>query len=514
MTIAYTSIDDVFKDMNLYMYTKKGGVLNLSMFPLLAKNRFIWMVNNWKTLYTNFKNVANGDENLESILSDFNSDVNSYILGSTVNIFNDIQKIRRYSIFLGTISLNSMGLTPSESVSVSNEITRAVQFSIADFKSMLSFNKQYISDYEGSIGLSDQDALNALGLTSSQQTNIATLNDLENIETIIELNKYISSAIYSLRQTADRPPNLTRIANSNINSDVGMQLIDGYSSALAKPFEMSLEHMAQKYMGDKSQWINIAMINKLQPPYVDSVGTKYNLITPGSNNSVIIPDTEKNNLHIGAKVSIGSYKVREEPRIVERIIYNSDSTMVLFLSGDQDLSKLQIQHKAFVRIYAPNTVTDTDFVLIPSFVPAALSSATTPNSDALRRLDANLLNFGVDIAQDPVSGDILIGSNGNFVQAYGIKNIKQTIENIIKTTKNELPFHPSYGLEVEFGARFFGKSNLVQMITNTVIAQIKADRRFQTVSLISVEATNTSIAINISVTIKGIDQAIPLSFVG
>ena len=443
MSIAYTDIVSVFDDTNLYIAFTKGSVLNMSMFPAITKNRFNWFVDNWTTLYQSFKQYANGDENLESVLIDFDSVIKSYKLGSKMNVFNDSQKIQLYQPFLETLSLNSIALTTAESTIVDTERQRLLNFTIENFRAMLKYSKQYESDLCGNIGLSDPYALKALGTTSTTKTNSPTLSSLEYIETIIELNKYIVSIIYQLKQQVERPPNLIAVANQNVDTTSRVRFIDGYTSANSVPFEQSLEHMAQKYMGSKDLWFTIAQINNLQPPYFDPTGIKYYLITPGANNSIIVADTEKYNLHVGAKLSIGSFKIKEEVRIVEKIIYNNNSTMVLFLSGDRDLTKLQVTHKAFARIFAPHTISNTDFVLIPSFTPATLKNSTTPNSDSLRRLDTALLNFGVDVAHDIDTGDILIGTNGNFVLSYGIKNIKQAIENLIKTTKKELPFHPS-----------------------------------------------------------------------
>ena len=55
---------------------------------------------------------------------------------------------------------------------------------------------------------------------------------------------------------------------------------------------------------------------------------------------------------------------------------------------------------------------------------------------------------------------------------------------------------------------------MVNIITDSVIAQIKGDSRFKNVSLSGVEVTNTSISMKILVQIQGVADVIPLTFLG
>jgi hypothetical protein len=253
-------------------------------------------------------------------------------------------------------------------------------------------------------------------------------------------------------------------------------------------------------------------VNNLQPPYVDEAGERYLLLSPGASNNIIISSERRNDIHVGAKIGIGSYKVKEEARIIEKITYNSDNTMVLFLSGAVDLVKLKTSEAAFVRIYKPHTVNSGSFILIPSSLPTANLPTTTPGSDALRRLDAPLLKFGVDLARSP-TGDISIDANGNLAMAAGLQNVRQAVLYHLKTTAGDLPFHPTFGINAAIGERYYGTRDEVMIFAQLLSDAVMTDPRFTGVMIQDIKATNTGMSITFLAQIAGLDAQIPLSFV-
>lgn len=513
---SYTSLSSVSVDLQLYVTIAQSGTFYLSMFPSLAKQRYSWIVSNWVALYPLFKTVANGDQNLESALVDFDSSVQSYKLtvsGNPLNPLNSSDKFLLYEPFLALLDINSIGMNGAEIALINSEIQRVVKLSMDDFRVMLDFIKNYMTMYSSSIGLYDEQGFAAVGGVSQRREYSATVTDLDKINQIIEIRKYIESIIVSLKSTSSKPPNLLQVANSNIDGSSSVTISDIYSSSVSVPFEISLEHMAGMYLGGTNLWYELVTVNNLQPPYIDEVGLKYSLVAPGALNSVTVSDAQKNNVHIGAKVNIGSVKVREESRFINKIIYNSDGTMVLYLSGAADLSKLKTSDGAFVRMYAPHTVNSGSFVKIPTQVAAVSGgSGLTPQSDELRRLDKALLDFGVDVAQQQ-NGDLAISPNGNFALSYGVKNVYQSILNSIGTVRGELPFHPTYGLDVALGEKIFGMPDATA-ISQLVVSTILKDKRITSATVTSLTFNGSSVSILIEVTIQGSSKVIPLSYVG
>lgn len=511
---TYTSLADVINDLLLYLAVTQRTPINLSMLPSMAKQRYPWMVTRWNTLYTGFKNYANGDQYLESALEDFDSSVRSYKLGNLANVLDNAQKFNMYRDFIALILLNNIGITPSEQTLLNQETQRISSLVIQDFHSMLAFLKQDAAIFSSQIGLGDVDGFAALGVASVPRAHAATINDLTVSDSLVNLMKYVESIIVGLRQNTDTPPNLLAIANRNISNTQTVSINGSFASSVAVPFEISLEHMAAKYMNDSSLWFTLITANNLQPPYVDEVGEKFPLLAPGANNSLIISSSRSNDVHVGTRIKIGSRTVREEERYVNNITKNSDNTMVLFLSGDPDLSKLKTTQSSFIRIYQPHTVNGGSFILIPVAIPSAMDKGLTPQRDELRRLEKSLLNFGVDIAQNSDNGDFIIDANGNFGFSYGIKNVQQAVRNALKTALGELPFHTNYGLDLNIGARFNGPANVAEIVSNIVTRTILKDTRIQSASVKSLTYNGNSMSMLVEVIIAGSSNVIPLSFVG
>lgn len=514
---AYTDIYDVYTDLSLYVISKKGGTLDLSLFPALARQRYSWIVANWNLLYPKFKFSAAGDQGLEDALKDFDSSVKSYKLSTSRNPLNSLEnkaKFDSYRPFLRLIDIQSVGLNQSELSLVDVELQRISLLSSEDFRAMQTFLKSEMALLSSGIGLYDSHGFKAINAPSIARQKAATLEDLKSIDNIIFLSKYVESIIMEMKQSQDKPPNLLAISNDNmVQTGSNSKIDEAYLSGIPIPFEISLEHMAQKYLGDKSLWYELATVNNLQPPYIDEIGTKFIIVAPGATNNLTISSEKRDYAHVGASIGIGSRKEREELRYIEKISYNNDNTMVFYLSGAQNLYRLKPEDAAYVRIYQPHTTNSGKFVNVPLKFPSPSQSSPTPRSDSLRRLDKALLNFGVDVAQGD-DGDLSIGANGNFDMAFGLKNLRQTVKNVIQTVKGELPFHKNYGLNIDIGGRFFGPVDQGAMIATAIVQSVKSDQRITSCEVTAFAMTQTSIAINLLVKIAGLSEAIPLSFIG
>lgn len=514
LTKKYSSLFEVLVDTELFMTQKNGEPLHLGLLQNLARGRWQWFVDNWsQTLYQRFKILANGDGNLESTLEDLNRYVVSYQLGNPQNPFDIIGKFIDFAPFLSNIFVSELTLSGDEQIIISNEIYRVSNFVIEDFRAMLSFLRQQVvlSDYR--IGLGDDKAASAVGVSPIGRERTANVTDLVRLAEVDSVRQYIEGIIIDFKNTQDKPPNLLQFANGNLGPNSSFEFLDIYRSSISVPFEMSLENMAQKYLGNRDRYFELVTINNLQPPFVDEVGQKYPLLAPGAVNNIIISSVRKNDIPVGVKIGIGSYRIREEVRIIERVIDNNDGTLILFLSGNQDLSKFQTDEGAFVRIYAPHTVNNGSFILIPLVTESANKSKYTPQSDDLRRLDTALLNFGVDILRDEKTGGLVVDSNSNFKFAAGLVNVRQAVLFALRTTQGELPFHPEFGVSAGIGERYYGTADEAIIFGNALRQSLLTDARFQDIQIVGVNSTGTGISLTMVVTIAGSNQAIPLSFI-
>lgn len=511
----YTNLFEIYKDTEMYLILRNKGSLNLSHIRPIAQNRWPWMVSNWPTLKQLFTTFVNGNQSQSAALEDLQREVSSYKLGNTtINPLQSLDKTITFSPFLELIELTSIKLTPEEIILRDKEIERVGQLEVETFQQMLTFIRKNTAIEAATIGLGDEDAARLLGLQVAPKRRTATIQDLDRINETNKLYKIIEGIVYDLNQTRKRPPNLLQIANQNISADSPVAIQDTYLSYVPVPFEISLESMAQKYLGDKRRWYELATVNQLHPPFIDEVGTKLPLLAPAAVNNLIISSSLKDSVFVGTKISIGSYRYREETRVVERAIINENNTMVLFLGGTQDLNKFLSSEGAFVRIYAPNTTRKGNYVLIPSTAPGVTQRAVaTPNNASLRQLEQAFLNFGIDIARDRRTNDFIIDANGNFKFAAGFPAIRQAVLYALKTTQGELPWHPNYGVNINIGDRFFGSLNEAVVFGELLRDTLLRDPRFSDVLINKVGTTGTGISLGLLVSIQGIDQPLPLAFV-
>lgn len=512
-TKKYNSLFEVLNDTELYMAWRRGEVLDLGHLQNLARSRWNWIVDNWPTLRERFKNFADGNGTLESTLEDFDRIVASYHLGNRQNPFDNVSRFIDFAPFLETIKLTELRLAPEEQIAVSKEMDRIRNFVIEDFRSMLNFIRQQEALSAFRVGLGDVDGGRMQGVMPVPRERSANITDLARLSDIDEIRKFIEGIVIDFKGRQDRPPNLLQIANQNLGANSDHTFSDVYRSAIAVPFEISLESMAKKYLGNPDLYFELVTVNNLQPPYVDEVGEKFPLLAPGAVNNLIISSVRKDDIPVGTKIGVGSYKVREEARIIEKIVDNGDGTVIIFLSGAQDLAKLKVTEGAYVRIYAPHTVNSGSFVLIPLTIDSPNRPKYTPQSDELRRLDAALLNFGVDILRDERTGGFVIDSNCNFKYAAGLVNVRQAVLFALRTVQGELPFHPGYGITVNIGDRYYGTTDEAVVFANALRQSLLKDPRFKDVQVVGLSTTNTGIALTLVVSLVGVNTPIPLSFV-
>lgn len=516
MAFSYTSVYQVFSDSTLYFITRKGGKLTLGLFPAIARERWAWFVENFNTFSRRFEVGANGNLNLVKSLEDLRKFVEGFKLGNTrINPFDRENNLIKFRPFLDQITLSEVNLTPSEIRVRDEELARTGSLNEEDFRSMLALLRQKTAIAAQELGLGDDTANAILGLNPRRKRRSPRVKDILDIAEINRAYKFIEGFIFDKQRTQKRPPNLLRISQQNLDVGSGFRPQDVYQTYYPVPFEISLESMAKKYLGSVQKWFELATINNLQPPFVDQTGTKFDLIAPAASNNLIISSGLAEAVAPGVRIGIGSFKIREESRIIERVVINDDDTMVLFLSGAADLNKFLPDEGAFVRVYKPNTARPNSLILIPttSSPSADTSSKPTPSKDEIRRLEKAFIQFGVDVARDEKTGDLIFDSNGNFKLSYGIRAVRQAVRNTLRTNVRELSYHPNYGINYSLGRSYMGTVDEAVKIGDLIRSGILRDQRLEDAKITRISSTKQGASLQMAVKIKGLDDPIPLSFV-
>jgi hypothetical protein len=515
--MPYSYLDQVVTDYKGYVNTTKGIAFTLADVQSIAVGRWLWLVAQWDVaLYSKLKFMLPKSDFFTQLLHDLNSEVTTQKLFNTTNSnpFLKLSKFIKYKPILGYIPLSEIALTSSESLLLENEKQRLRSLSVNDFRDMTTFLRSSAATVAQAVGLGDVDGILVQDFPIVTAQRGYSSQDLEEIGDVFDLADEIDGIIYYLQKKTTQNPNLLAVANRNSDEN-SVVFEEAYVSAIAVPFVGSLEDMAERFLGSKEKWFDLAAINNLQPPYVDKTGTKEYLLGPATLSSVKISSTAGNALKIGSKVKIGSFSVKEESRTVIKLTKFEDGTMIVFLSGASDLAKLKQSEKSYIKTYKPQTVNEDAMILVPVDARSLLSSEKKPSLDVLKKLDKALLDFGVDIHRDEATGEISIGKNGDFDIIYGMPAVKQAIYSLLKTNINELPFHPNYGVPFAnlIGERFYGSVQFVTAFSQVLQEVILSDGRYSEAFVQNLTVNETSIAINLIVVVNGSNVIIPLSFV-
>lgn len=516
--MAYTYLDQVLTDYLGYIKVSKNILFNLSDVSKVAIDRWDWFVANWElSLYPKLKKTLPKSDFFNNLLKDMNNEIKTQKLFPTTstNPFLNLNKFIKYKPLLSNISLSDINLTPSEAIVLKEEQKRLQDLSITDFKEMTFFLRNSAATAAQIVGLGDDDGAIVQNFSITEAQRDYSIQELEQIADIFDLADEIDGIIYNLQQKTVQEPNLLAVANRNTDADSKVVFNQAYSSAIAVPFVISLEYMADQYLGSKDKWFELASINNLQPPYVDKTGTKEYLLGPGTLSSIKISSSAGSVLKVGSKVRIGSFTIREELRSVVKIAKFDDGTMILSLSGNSDLAKLKLSEKPYVKIYKPQTANEDTMLLVPVDAQSPLIEGKKPSLDVLKKLDKALLDFGVDIRRDERTGELQISKNGDFDIVYGMAAVRQAVYSLLKTNINELPFHPNYGIPFAnaIGERFYGNIELAAAFSEILREVILSDGRYSDVLIQNLTVNETSIAVSLIVAVDGSNVIIPLSFV-
>lgn len=522
---AYKSIADV----NLWLRLRGGEALTLADIPSLIPLRWSYFRDQWEFirpgLINNMAATTNPDF-LNEQIEDFTKFIESQRTSTAkLNPFQDAQVFFRYYAVFDNLQIEAINLTNQEQQIIESEISRINMFSKNNFlqarKNMLDYHDRLADTY----GLADDDynkAFNKSSIPPQINATIVEANLLLTLRSAVKTADFILANLFAVDLSID-PFALAR-ANAN-NPDVN---IGQYKSGrLVKiNYGESLESLANRYLGDPNKWIDIAIANGLKPPYIDEVGVRVPLLSNGSGNQINLAGTDINGnlnidkLYINQPVFLQS---TTEVVVVQRTIISLrqvpiSGEIILELDGDRDMDRFKTLDQAYIRIFAPNTVNSSFYVLIPSQEPLP-DGRNDEVPWFLAKSPEDEKRAKVDLAIDD-SGDLTFTTNGDVKLSYGIENAIQAIKLKIVTELGSLRYHPSFGLVNVIGNRNTNVDDLRELLTQSVLSQIQADSRFDRVEDFAVDylVNNQTgqgvgaMAISMSVRLAGGTQVIPISF--
>jgi hypothetical protein len=522
---AYKSIADV----NFWLKVRGGDDLTLADVPSIIPLRWPYFRDSWEfikpSLIQRMADTPNPDF-LNEQIANFSDFIESQrTSGSRLNPFQDSAVFFRFYAVFDNMLIEAIGLTNQEQDILDAEIARINMFSKNNF---LSARKNLIDNHDrlaDTYGLSDEDYNKSFGKSSIPPQINATLveaNLLLTIRNAIKTVDFILANLFAVDASVD-PFALAR-ANAN-NPDVN---IGQYKSGrLVKlNYGESLESLANRYLGDPNLWVDIAIANGLKPPYIDEVGQRIPLLSNGSGNQINLSGTDItgnlniDKLYINQPVFLQSNTeiVIDQRTIISIRQVPVSGEIILELDGDRDLDRYKTVDQAHIRVFAPNTVNSSFYVLIPSQEPLPDDrNEEVPWFLAKAADDEKRAKVDLAISDD---GDLMFTTNGDLTLSYGLDNAIQAIKLKIVTELGSLRYHPTFGLVNAIGSRNSDIDEIRELLTQSIVSQIQADSRFDRVEDIAVDylvnaTTNEGVgamAISMSVRLAGGDKVIPISF--
>lgn len=510
-------------DLSLWLKMLSGDSLTLADVPELVSRRWTYFRDNWPTLRRWLENRVASKSNpdyFRSVLKDMDEFITHERLKTVDhNPLLDRKTYYRFHPVFETILVEHITLTYEERQIVDNRKRIVNGFSKNDFLRIKRDLIAYRDELADSANLSDETYNHIYNRGASSPSLAPTaeaLNLMKVVHDQISSVDFILANHFALETTVD-PFALARQNANNPEVKIG-QYSSGYLVKLH--YGEDLQGLATRYLDDPNKWIDIAIANGLKEPYVDEAGEALFLISNGRGNQINVAATGTdgkpniNKLHVNQFVFIQSdtspFPDQRHITGIKEIPVSGE--IVLTLSGEPNLSSYLLTDAAHIRVFKPNTVNSSQFVLIPTAVPLPDRQDEVPWF--LASAGADEKKTKVDIALDD-DGGLQFTSNGDISLSYGLANAIQAIKLKLSTEQGSNRYHPEFGIVNIVGTRNTNENDIKTALINSISGQIMVDPRFDRVESLNVERVPANtVAYNVVLVVRLATSGtlIPISF--
>lgn len=515
-------------NLNIWFKLKDGTPMTLADFPELLPFRWDYFRDQWEFIKKDYIAQIDTVEN-SNLLKKHIESLSQFIEAQRNSKTNPFAKrdalFSFFAIFDATL-VTAYPLTQDEQDIINEKQKTISRWTRDDFVLIRAELVKFRDQYSDARGLQDE-TYNRINNRSSvaKQTDPTNfdMNYIGSINEGIRSIDFILANQFAL-STSFIDPFAQARANTN-NPDIDIR---NYSTGtlVKMNYGQDLRGLARQYLDNEDRWIEIAIANGLKPPYIDEVGERIALLSNGSENKVIVGSTDS-----AGKLNIDKFYVNQVLFVQsdsitypdQRVVVNIEQipisgNIILELDGEPNLSQYQIASGAHLRVFKPNTINSNFFVLIPSGEPTDdTRKDITPWF--LQSSSEDIKKLKVDLALD-ANGDITFDNNADLNLTYGHNNAVQAVKLKMGVQRGELFQHEDFGLTTLLGKTNVKRSELRQVLSDSINALIEADPRFdriETMEIIyTVDAANmdapAGFNINLTVKLAGSNSVIPISF--
>lgn len=498
----------------------------LTDIPAIIPLRWTYFAQNWNTLLPQIQSQQSSyiyPDLLAAQLADFTNFITQQRNSATIfNPLTSASNIYRFYAVFDSISINSIKLTTEENNIVTNTTTVVNHYAKNDFLKLQAQIVAYRNSQADILGLTDSTYNSVFDRSPAPTQRPPQVQDIQYLATLdstVQSINFILANLFAV-DTAVDPFALAR-ANAN-NPDIE---IGSYSSGQLVRFQYGddLESLATRYLGDPGRWLDIALANGLQPPYIDEIGQTIPLQSNASGNQINIAGTDAQGNDNSTKFAVNQTifltctaapfpnqvkitNIRQIPSSGNLVITVNDNSLSLYTTANQ----------ANVLVYTPDTVNSQQFILIPSVTPLPNQRQdTVPWFLAQAPQDEKMM--GIDLLLGP-SDDLVFTPDHDFALSYALQNAVQAMRLKVVTELGELRYHQGFGLVSVIGNKNNNLSLVKSLVISSLTQQTVQDPRFarvESINVFYVANVNQAPALVVSMEVRlagGRQQVVPITF--
>lgn len=527
MAIGIANSYTALSNLNLWLRNRSGTDLTHADIPQIIPLRWPYFRDNWNT--TLLPQVQQSLQTLpypsvtQAQLDEFTNLIDIQRNSTAIaNPFQNTNIFYQYYFIFDAIPLSSAPISTQEQNLITNTLNTIDNYTKNDFltmKTQITAARDQLADQMSGTDPTYNQIFSRSPVTATLQPSINGVAQMQQLQNALVSIDFILANIYSINTTYVDPFALAK-ANAN-NPDFD---INSYTSGrLVRLFYgESLEDLAERYLGDPDLWIDIAIANGLQPPYIDEAGS----VVP------LLANADGDQINVAAVDSMGNDN--NEKFFINQVVILQSNTqppqsftvgnitqipvsgeLVIALNTSIDLSIFNTTDDAYVRVFLPNTINSKFFILIPSNDAPPVVPPTIPWF--LGTLSNDLQQMQVDLAVGP-DGDLVFDSTNDFSLSYGLANAIQAMKLKIVVEQGTLQRHPEFGFANVQGQRNINVDASKQQIINSITESVENDPRFDRLESLDVQyfGNNTTGAtgFNVTLTVRlaGTSNTVPITF--
>jgi hypothetical protein len=519
---TYQSIANV----SLWFKLQTGDQLALTDVPAIIPLRWTYFSQSWNKLLPGLEQKASSyiyPDLLMAQLKDFTNFIEQQRnSASNVNPLTNVNTLYRFYAVFDSITINSIKLTVEENNLVTDTTTTVSHYGKNDFLTLQSNIVAFRDTQADTLGLTDATYNSTFGRSPAAQQKTAQVQDIQFLATLqstVQNIDFVLANLFAVDTVVD-PFALAR-ANAN-NPDIN---IGSYSSGQLVRFQYGddLESLATRYFGDPSRWLDIAIANGLQPPYIDEIGITIPLQANASGDQINIAATDSQGndnsarFYVNQTIFLTSTAVPfpNQVRVTNITQIPSTGDLVITLNNDS-LNLYTTANQAAVLVYTPDTINSHQFILIPSTQPLPNQRQDTVPWFLAQSPEAEKL-LGIDLLLSPTD-DLVFTPNHDFALSFALQNAVQAMRLKVVTELGELRYHQGFGLVNVIGNKNNNIALVKSSITNSLVSQVSQDSRFDRIEALNifyVANANAAPALVIVMEVRlagGRNQVIPITF--